>query len=64
MIFQDCNRTINADNGTIQSPRYPEEYYSNADCYWTIITSVGTNIVIKFQDFRLEGRHSGIGIIA
>jgi len=57
---QNCNGTFKADNGTILSPRYPEDYYSNANCYWMITTNVGTTVNVKFQDFHLEGREEGV----
>ena len=60
-MFLDCNGTFKADNGTILSPRYPEDYYSNANCYWMITTNVGTTVNVKFQDFDLEGREEGVG---
>ena len=61
IFFTDCNQTINADNGTIKSPRYPEKYYSNANCQWEITTRPGTVVVIKFRDFKMEGTSGGIG---
>ena len=60
-MFLDCNGTFKADSGTILSPRYPRDYYSNADCYWIITTNVGTTVNVKFQDFELEGSDAGVG---
>eukprot|EP00794_Sanderia_malayensis_P007058 gene7058-7850_t len=55
-----CNHTINADNGTITSPRYPNDYYSKANCVWQITTRRGTYVSLKFKDFLMEGLAGGI----
>ncbi len=57
----DCNRTINADNGTISSPRYPSNYYSKANCHWHITTRPGTYVLLQFKDFLMEGLVGGVG---
>ncbi|KAG5668318.1 hypothetical protein PVAND_016262 [Polypedilum vanderplanki] len=50
----NCNRTIEADTGVIESPNFPENYPNNLDCAWTIRVSRGNKIVIQFSHFELE----------
>lgn len=50
-----CGGTIKAWSGHITSPNYPLPYGRNAECYWKVITSVGSIIQIIFYDLDLEG---------
>ena len=45
---------LNSPNGTISSPKYPQDYYSNANCTYLITTDPGKILTLEFDDFRLE----------
>jgi cubilin len=50
----NCNRTIEADSGVIESPNFPEDYPNNLDCAWTIKVSKGNIVNMQFSHFHLE----------
>ncbi|KAG5441299.1 Zinc metalloproteinase nas-39 [Clonorchis sinensis] len=49
----DCYYTIERPHGIINSPNYPENYPSNANCKWTILKPEVQSI-LKFHDFHVE----------
>uniref|UniRef100_A0A7I5EAH1 Metalloendopeptidase n=1 Tax=Haemonchus contortus TaxID=6289 RepID=A0A7I5EAH1_HAECO len=49
-----CGGPIFADSGVIQSPRYPESYPPNADCFWTVHVSEGYQVAVDITYFHLE----------
>ncbi|PIO58083.1 CUB domain protein, partial [Teladorsagia circumcincta] len=49
-----CGGPIFADSGVIQSPRYPESYPPNADCFWTVHVSEGYQVAVDIVYFHLE----------
>ncbi|XP_039617801.1 ovochymase-2-like isoform X1 [Polypterus senegalus] len=40
--------------GELKSPNYPNPYYNNLKCVWTIYTTSGHRILVKIKDFSLE----------
>jgi hypothetical protein len=50
----NCNRTIYADSGVIESPNFPNEYPPNLNCAWKIVVSKGNKINLQFTEFDLE----------
>jgi cubilin len=50
----NCNRTIEADTGIIESPNFPEDYPNNLDCAWTIKVSRGNRVNMQFSHFEIE----------
>ena len=46
--------TLTGDGGTFTSPNFPEDYGSNSNCSWLIITGSGTVIQLRFESFLLE----------
>uniref|UniRef100_A0A674NBB4 CUB and Sushi multiple domains 2 n=1 Tax=Takifugu rubripes TaxID=31033 RepID=A0A674NBB4_TAKRU len=54
-----CGGNITLDNGTIFSPRYPEEYPNSADCSWLITVAPGFGITpaISSADFHSHLSH-------
>ncbi|XP_033117509.1 uncharacterized protein LOC117117344 [Anneissia japonica] len=45
----DCGpSTLTSDTGNFTSPRYPFDYYEDADCVWTIEVASGKRIVLWF----------------
>ena len=39
----------------ITTPNYPENYYNDLTCTWTITAPTGSRIKLEFVDFDLEG---------
>ncbi|KAK6039301.1 hypothetical protein COOONC_23195 [Cooperia oncophora] len=48
-----CGGPIFADSGVIQSPRYPESYPPNADCFWTVHVSEGYQVAVDIVYFHV-----------
>ena len=49
-----CGRHINEPNGTLESPGYPNNYPSNADCIWVISAPKGHHIELEFKRFDIH----------
>ncbi|CAK8681154.1 cubilin-like [Clavelina lepadiformis] len=49
-----CNSSIDADSGTLTSLGYPQTYFADMNCNWTITVRVGNVLHISFADFSLE----------
>lgn len=52
-----CGGHIDAANGTIQSPSFPELYPSNKNCVWQIVAPAQYRITFNFTHFDLEGNN-------
>jgi len=52
-----CGGHIDAANGTIQSPSFPELYPSNKNCVWQIVAPTQYRITVNFTHFDLEGNN-------
>lgn len=50
---------IEASEGTIQSPGYPDAHRNERNCEWRIIVPRGRRITFKITDFNLDTRLSG-----
>ncbi|XP_075185923.1 embryonic protein UVS.2-like [Anomaloglossus baeobatrachus] len=50
----NCGGTFYTPGRNITSPRYPNNYYSNLRCNFTIKAPVGQRITLTFSDFKLE----------
>ncbi|VDO30582.1 unnamed protein product [Brugia timori] len=53
-VISVCGGHIIGDIGTIQSPRYPENYMPDEECKWLITVQEGYQIALTFQFFNLE----------
>jgi CUB domain len=53
-LADDCSFTLTGDGGTFTSPNFPENYGSNSNCSWLIITAGGTAIALRFDSFLTE----------
>ncbi|XP_065201859.1 protein tolkin-like isoform X3 [Planococcus citri] len=53
-----CGGRIEADNGTITSPSFPETYPGNKSCTWEIIAPPQHKITLNFTHFDLEGNNA------
>lgn len=57
-----CGGYIEALNGSIQSPSYPEMYPPNKNCVWQLVVPPVYRITLNFSIFDLEGNNvSGLG---
>ena len=45
---------MTGESGFFTTPNYPKSYPSNMECEWTIVTSRGYTIELKFEEFNLE----------
>lgn len=52
-----CGGMIDASNGTITSPSFPDLYPSNKNCIWEIVASPQHRITLNFTHFDLEGNN-------
>ena len=52
-----CGGRIEAANGTITSPSFPETYPGNKSCTWEIIAPPQYKITLNFTHFDLEGNN-------
>uniref|UniRef100_H3CV01 CUB and Sushi multiple domains 2 n=1 Tax=Tetraodon nigroviridis TaxID=99883 RepID=H3CV01_TETNG len=57
-----CGGNITLDNGTIFSPRYPEEYPNSADCSWLITVAPGFGVKVNFTLLQVHGPHDFITV--
>ncbi|KAM4718445.1 cubilin [Anableps anableps] len=53
-----CGGTLTTASGGLSSPNYPLPYHPNAECYWNIRTSQGSQLQLSFSDFHLESSSS------
>lgn len=53
-----CGGRIEAANGTITSPSFPEMYPGNKSCTWEIIAPPQYKITLNFTHFDLEGNNA------
>ncbi|KAK3791975.1 hypothetical protein RRG08_035466 [Elysia crispata] len=52
-----CGSALSGNNGTFQSPNYPNNYPNNVYCEWTIRTDVGTKVQLTFSAFELHNSY-------
>jgi len=52
-----CGGIIEATNGTITSPSFPDLYPGNKSCIWEIIAPIQFKITLNFTHFDLEGNN-------
>ncbi|RUS68631.1 hypothetical protein EGW08_023607, partial [Elysia chlorotica] len=49
-----CGGALSGDNGTITSPNYPNNYWNEARCVWSITVEPGKFIWLTFHEFAVE----------
>ncbi|KAK3783548.1 hypothetical protein RRG08_005004 [Elysia crispata] len=54
VFCRGCDQILSGNEGTVQSPNYPNDYPNHARCGWTIRTDPGTRVTLKFTSFMLE----------
>ncbi|CAH2282322.1 cubilin [Pelobates cultripes] len=49
-----CGGTLHMESGAFNSPNYPEDYPSNTECVWKILSSPGNRLMLSFMTFSLQ----------
>lgn len=49
-----CGGTLSSSSGSISTPNYPDSYNENTECFYKIVTSLGSRIRLSFTDLELE----------
>ncbi|XP_029114400.1 CUB and sushi domain-containing protein 1a [Scleropages formosus] len=49
-----CGTTLRGSSGSVSSPNFPQEYSSDCDCTWTVVSDPGDTITLLFSTFQLE----------
>ncbi|XP_062591796.1 blastula protease 10-like [Saccostrea cucullata] len=57
----NCGGTFRKENGTILSPNYPNDYYSNAECHW-LIEGPFEFLKLTIRDFHSESEYDVLDI--
>lgn len=57
-FVQGCGGTLTTASGGFSSPNYPLPYHANAECYWKIRSSQGSQLLLSFSAFHLESSTS------
>ncbi|XP_044171247.1 uncharacterized protein LOC114962877 isoform X3 [Acropora millepora] len=52
--YRGCNKTLNADSGTLHSPNHPRGYPNGQYCSWRITVNGTKRIHLKFAAFSLQ----------
>ncbi|KAJ6216814.1 hypothetical protein RDWZM_007971 [Blomia tropicalis] len=52
-----CGGLLDAHNGTIMSPSFPDHYPPNKNCIWEIMAPPTFRITLNFTQFDLEGNN-------
>ena len=50
-VTSTCSNTVDQDDGTIRSPRYPKKYPRLRTCTYTITAPEGSHVEIDFEGF-------------
>lgn len=54
LLTAPCGYNVTAENGTIYSPQYPNEYPNSQDCSWLISVPHGHGVYINFTLLQTE----------
>ncbi|XP_078695273.1 scavenger receptor cysteine-rich domain-containing protein DMBT1-like [Branchiostoma floridae x Branchiostoma belcheri] len=57
-----CGGHFYQSSGVIDSPHYPNNYFNNANCRWTIIGSPGSTLEVVVERFQLESGYDYLNI--
>ena len=53
-VFPECGGTFTDEEGSFQTPRYPEPYPANIECEWIITVPVTHSLTLTFDAFGVE----------
>ncbi|CAL4063003.1 unnamed protein product [Meganyctiphanes norvegica] len=49
-----CGGELEQEEGTLESPNYPEDYRPNKECVWKITVPQGFQVALRFHSFEIE----------
>ncbi|XP_073985355.1 cubilin-like isoform X1 [Rhodnius prolixus] len=49
-----CGGRFMSESGTIVSPNYPDNYPSNSECVWTLLTSPGNRVMLEIVELNIQ----------
>ena len=55
IYFPGCGGHLQGGSGEITSPNFPNEYFHNSKCIWTITVPEGKSVRLTFVQFNVEG---------
>lgn len=55
IYFPGCGGNVDGSSGEIKSPNFPNEYFHNSKCTWTITVPERKSVHLKFIKFEIEG---------
>ena len=55
VYFPGCGGHLQGSSGEIKSPNFPNEYFHNSKCIWTVTVPVGKSVQLEFLQFKIEG---------
>ena len=58
-IFRFEHEYDDRDKNSLNSPRFPEDYFANTNCIYEIKAPEGYRILIEFEQFDLHGPQAG-----
>ncbi|GFR79053.1 cubilin [Elysia marginata] len=50
----ECKQNLTGNEGSLQSPYYPDNYDNNMECVWTITADPGTQVTLTFSYLNLQ----------
>ena len=50
----ECGETFTDEEGSFQTPKYPEPYPANIECEWIITVPVTHSLTLTFDAFGVE----------
>lgn len=53
-VSTGCGGLLTSESGNIESPDYPNNYYSNSNCEWKIRVAEGSSITLTIMDINIE----------
>ena len=56
-LLDACGGLIEAVNGTITSPSFPDLYPANKNCIWEVLAPPQWKITVNFTHFDIEGNN-------
>ena len=53
-LSKECGATFTDENGSFQTPGYPNQYPTNIECEWVITVPVTHSLTLTFNKFDME----------
>ena len=55
VYFPGCGEHLHGSSGDVKSPNFPNQYFHNSKCIWTISVPEGKSVQLRFVEFKVEG---------